>query len=45
MEFIKGENIIVLSNPGVSSRQLLNSDDSSSKRVIITEVHLEVGAS
>lgn len=45
MEFIKGEDIIALANPGVSSRQLLNPDNSSSKRVTITEVHLEVGAS
>ena len=45
MEFIKGENIKELMNPGVISRQLLNSDNSASKRVTITEVHLEVGAS
>lgn len=45
MEFIKAEDIIDLANPGVVSRQLLNPDNSSSKRVTITEVHLEVGAS
>lgn len=45
MEFIKGENIVSLSNPGVVSRQLLNPDNSSSERVTITEVHLETGAS
>ncbi len=45
MEFISKEEIIVLSNPGVVSRQLLNPDNSSSKRVTITEVHLESGAS
>lgn len=45
MEFIKGENIKELMNPGVISRQLLNSDNSASKRVTITEVHLEAGAS
>lgn len=44
MEFIKGEKIVSMSNPGVVSRQLLNPDNSTSKRVTITEVHLEVGA-
>lgn len=44
MEFIKKENIAVLSNPGVCSRQLLNPENSSSQRVTITEVHLDVGA-
>lgn len=44
MELINAEEIISLSNPGVVSRQLLNSDNSSSKRVTITEVHLEPGA-
>ena len=44
MEFINGENIVALSNPGVVSRQLLNPENSSSKRVTITEVHLAVGA-
>ncbi len=44
MEFINTEEIISLSNPGVVSRQLLNPDNSSSKRVTITEVHLEPGA-
>lgn len=41
MEFINANEIISLSNPGVVSRQLLNPDNSSSKRVTITEVHLE----
>ena len=45
MEFISKEEIVELSNPGVVSRQLLNPDNSSSKRVTITEVHLEKGAS
>lgn len=45
MEFISKEEIVELSNPGVVSRQLLNPDNSSSKRVTITEVHLEIGAS
>ena len=45
MEFIRKDNIIELSNPGVTSRQLINSENSKSERVTITEVHLEVGAS
>lgn len=45
MEFISKESIIAMSNPGVVSRQLLNPDNSTSTRVTITEVHLEVGAS
>lgn len=45
MEFISKQSILALSNPGVVSRQLLNPDNSSSERVTITEVHLEVGAS
>lgn len=44
MEFISKETIVELSNPGVVSRQLLNPDNSLSRRVTITEVHLEVGA-
>ena len=44
MEFISKDNIIELSNPGVVSRQLLNPENSTSQRVTITEVHLEVGA-
>lgn len=44
MEFIKKENIIELSNPGVVSRQLLNPENSTSERVTITEVHLEPNA-
>lgn len=45
MEFINRENIKELSNPGVVSRQLINPENSESKRVTVTEVHLEVGAS
>lgn len=45
MEFISKQNIVELSNPGVVSRQLLNSENSSSKKVTMTEVHLEAGAS
>jgi len=44
MEFIAKETVVELSNPGVTSKQLLNPENSSSKRVTITEVHLEVGA-
>ncbi len=44
MEFISGESISELINPGVVSRQLLNPENSSSVRVTITEVHLEIGA-
>lgn len=44
MEFIGSKSIVEWSNTGVVSRQLLNPENSSSKRVTITEVHLEVGA-
>lgn len=44
MDFIQADTIISLSNPGVTSRQLLNPDNSASTRVTITEVHLEPGA-
>lgn len=44
MEFIRAEDIESLQNPGVVSRQLLNPDNSASKRVTITEVHLQAGA-
>ena len=40
MEYMKGEDIIALVNLGVSSRQLLNLDNSSSKRVAITRSSL-----
>ena len=45
MEFIKSTDIRAMSNPGVVSRQLFNPGNSESKRVTITEVHLEPGAS
>lgn len=45
IEFIKSSEIKSLSNPGVVSRQLLNPENSDSKRVTVTEVHLEAGAS
>ncbi len=44
MEFITADSITELANPGVLSRQLLNPDNSASRRVTITEVHLEPGA-
>lgn len=44
MEFIRGETITELANPGVVSRQLLNPDNSSSERVTIIQVHIEAGA-
>ena len=44
MEFITSKKIKELSNPGVVSRQLLNPENSMSKRVTITEVHLIPGA-
>lgn len=43
MEYINKESIVELSNPGIVSRQLLNPDNSESKRVTITEVHLQPG--
>lgn len=45
MEFIAEKDIKDLANPGVVSRQLLNPENSTSKRVTITEVHLVPGAS
>lgn len=44
MEFIKKGTIKSLSNPGVISRQILNPENSESRRVTITEVHLEPSA-
>ena len=44
MEFIAKEKIAELANPGVVSRQLLSPKNSDSRRVTITEVHLEPGA-
>ena len=44
MEFINKDKIISLENPGVVSKQLLCPANSSSEKVTITEVHLEVGA-
>ena len=44
MELIKSKNITNMSNPGVVSRQLLNSDNSKSTRITITEVLVEPGA-
>ncbi|MBR3753885.1 MAG: cupin domain-containing protein [Clostridia bacterium] len=44
MEFIDKKSIIELSNPGVISKQLLHPNNSKSRNVTITEVHLDVGA-
>ena len=44
MEIINRKDIKELVNPGVISRQLINPENSASKRVTITEVHLEAGA-
>lgn len=44
MEFIKKESMMIYYNPGVESKQLLCEKNSSSKRVTLTEVHLEPGA-
>ena len=44
MEFIRAKEIVIMQNPGVSSYQLLNPDNSSSTRVTMTEVHLNPGA-
>ena len=45
MEIIDANEIKILSTPGVVSRKLVNLDNSSSKRVTITEVHVVPGAS
>ena len=45
MEFFGRSDIRSLANPGVVSRQLLSPGNSTSRRVTITEVHLEPGAS
>jgi mannose-6-phosphate isomerase-like protein (cupin superfamily) len=44
MELIKKETIKTLVNPGFESQQLLFSENSTSERVTITRVRLEVGA-
>lgn len=44
VEFIRSEDIASFSNPGVVSRQLINPDNSESRRVTVTEVHLRPGA-
>ena len=45
MEYIESDSIVTLSNPGVASRQLLCPANSASRRMTITEVHVESGAS
>lgn len=44
MEFISRESIVDFENPGVTSRQLLNPDNSTGDKVTITEVHLKPNA-
>lgn len=44
MEFISNKDMIVLSNPGVVPKQIINPENSESVRITITEVHLEAGA-
>ena len=44
MEFINCADIAELANPGVVSRQLLWSENSNSKNMTLTEVHLISGA-
>ncbi len=44
MEFISSSSIKTLSNPGIDSRQLLNPENSTSKRVTLTEVTVAPGA-
>ena len=45
MEFLKVENAVVLSNPGVQSYQLLSPHNSDSDRVTITQVIIQPGYS
>jgi quercetin dioxygenase-like cupin family protein len=44
MEFISKNDIRAFANPGVTSHQLLNPDNSSSERITITRVVVEQGA-
>lgn len=44
MEYIDGNSIKEMVNPGVISRQLINPENSTGKRVTVTEVHLDIGA-
>jgi len=44
MEFIQAKTIRSLMNPGVVSRQLLNPDNSESRRITMTQVHVDAGA-
>ena len=45
MDYINKEDIRSLLNEGCESRQLLNDENSESRRVTITEVHLKPGYS
>ena len=44
MEFIEKNTMKILSNPGVDSHQLLNSENSRSNRVTITQVFVQPDA-
>ena len=44
MEFISKQSIADFKNPGVTSRQLLNPNNSNNDKVTITEVHLKSNA-
>ncbi|HNY18232.1 MAG TPA: cupin domain-containing protein [Treponemataceae bacterium] len=44
MEFIEKDDIKAFANPGVTSHQLLNPDNSSSERITITRVVVAPGA-
>lgn len=44
MEFIEKDDIRAFANPGVTSHQLLNPDNSSSERITITRVVVAPGA-
>lgn len=44
MDFISKDSIAEFENPGVTSRQLINPDNSKSEKVTVTEVHLKPGA-
>lgn len=44
MDFISKDSIVAFENPGVTSRQLVNPDNSNSDKVTVTEVHLKPGA-
>lgn len=44
MEYIFKDNIKEFINPGIISRQIINGENSSSTRITMTEVHVQIGA-